>query len=267
MRSWDKLWRRPGRSRDGSADSERECPAASLLGTNSTSWRRTCRFADPVLRRGYHAGSAPSIPPSVDDAGSAFRRRRRQLNGGAAGGHSTRHGLTATLLGAFLTTTLVPALSAPRAAAALDEVVTLDGVSGVRPGLSLDAVQERWGFRPSITQVSPGCASVVFRQGPIEGFVLFLAGPSGWRFGSVSFSKGVRTGLGVGIGTSRESLRQAYGNRLKFRPNLYVPGGRDYFVTRARKPHWLLRFDVSPAGRVTAIAFGNHTVAWPEGCA
>jgi len=45
-------------------------------------------------------------------------------------------------------------------------------------------------------------------------------------------------------------------------------GGRQYFVRRARPPHWELRFDVSSAKRVTPIVFGEHrSVRLDEGCA
>jgi hypothetical protein len=45
-------------------------------------------------------------------------------------------------------------------------------------------------------------------------------------------------------------------------------GGRNYFLRRARAPHWELRVDVSPEKRVTQIAFGERaSVRLDEGCA
>jgi hypothetical protein len=54
---------------------------------------------------------------------------------------------------------------------------------------------------------------------------------------------------------------------LHISPNKYVPRGRDYYVRRARAPHWELRFNVSPEGTVVERAFGNKAVRLVEGCA
>jgi hypothetical protein len=55
---------------------------------------------------------------------------------------------------------------------------------------------------------------------------------------------------------------------LSFRPDRYIHGGRNFFLRRARAPHWELRVDVSPDKRVTQIAFGDRaSVRLDEGCA
>jgi hypothetical protein len=73
-------------------------------------------------------------------------------------------------------------------------------------------------------------------------------------------------GAALVLSTSLAELKAAYRSRLTSRLNKYTRGARDYFVRRARAPHWELRFDVSPHGRVTAIAFGNGAVRLVEGC-
>ena len=77
---------------------------------------------------------------------------------------------------------------------------------------------------------------------------------AGWP--SLWFDRGVIAGRGVAIGASFAALKRAY-RTLEIRRDAYVPGARNVYVRRTRAPHWRLRFDVSPQGRVTRIAFGD----------
>jgi hypothetical protein len=142
--------------------------------------------------------------------------------------------------------------------------VTLDGVGGVFPGLRVDQVERRW--RISLRYDSAAgstCRTASVRRGTLDGYALFENG----RFGAVFFRRGAATGRGIRIGSSRDELRRAYRGLLRSRPNAYTPGARDYFVRRARSPRWEMRFDVSPRGRVTMLAFGAKQVRYVEGCA
>ena len=143
--------------------------------------------------------------------------------------------------------------------------VTLDGVAGVRPGMSVGAVSAKWGvpLRPNY-EVRPTCGTARIERPGIVGEAIFM--PRG-RFGAVFFRKGAVTGRGIRIGSTLAQLGRAY-PRLTSRPDRYIHGGRNYFLRRARAPHWELRVDVNAEKRVTQIAFGERaSVRLDEGCA
>jgi hypothetical protein len=143
--------------------------------------------------------------------------------------------------------------------------VTLDGVAGVRPGMSVAAVSAQWGLhlRPDY-EVRASCGLARIDRPGTVGHAIFM--PRG-RFGAVFFRKGAVTGRGIRIGSTLAQVLRAY-PRVTSRPDRYLHGGRNYFIRRARAPHWELRVDVSPSKRVTQIAFGERpSVRLDEGCA
>ena len=132
--------------------------------------------------------------------------------------------------------------------------VTLDGVGGARPGMSVEAVPSALGLplRPTY-EVRPGCGQAPIAEPGLEGYAIFM--PRG-RFGAVFLRRGAVTGKGIGIGSTVVN----FGAHTPTypRPDRYIHGGRHYFLRRARAPHWHLRLRLSPAKRVTQIAFGNR---------
>ena len=141
-------------------------------------------------------------------------------------------------------------------------LVTLDGVGGVRPGMTIDQVERSFGIQLRLDDLGTECMPAFFRSGTVEGYAIFIRG----KLGSLWFEKGARTPRGIRIGSTLSELRRAY-RRVAVRKDHYVPTASNVFVQRARTPRWRLRFDVSPEGRVTRIAFGDNTVYLVEGCA
>lgn len=131
--------------------------------------------------------------------------------------------------------------------------------------MSVEAVSAAWGrqLRPTY-EVRPGCGQAFIDEGGLEGYAIFM--PRN-RFGALFLRKGAVTGKGIRIGSTLAQLQRTYAT-LTSRPDRYIHGGRQYFLRRVRTPHWQLRFDVSPAKRVTQIVFGNReSVKLDEGCA
>lgn len=143
--------------------------------------------------------------------------------------------------------------------------VTLDGVAGARPGMSVAAISARWGLRlrPNY-EVRPTCGTARIERTGIVGHAIFM--PRG-RFGAVFFQRGAVTGKGVRVGSTLAQVLRAYPN-LTSRPDRYLHRSRNYFIRRTRAPHWEIRVDVGPRRRVTQIAFGERaSVRLDEGCA
>jgi hypothetical protein len=140
-------------------------------------------------------------------------------------------------------------------------IVTLDGVGDVWPGLAVTQVEQRFGIDLRLAAFGAGCTRASFRSDMVRGNAIFVRG----RLASLWFDRGVIAGRGIGIGTPLAALRRAY-RSLEIRRDPEVAGVRNAFVRRTRAPHWQLRFDLSPQGRVTRIAFGDQSVRLADGC-
>jgi hypothetical protein len=94
--------------------------------------------------------------------------------------------------------------------------VTLDGVGGVRPGMSVAAVSAKWGvpLRPNY-EVRPTCGTARIERPGIVGEAIFM--PRG-RFGAVFFRSGAVTGRGIRIGSTLAQLRRL--------PEAQLPAGQ-----------------------------------------
>ncbi len=144
--------------------------------------------------------------------------------------------------------------------AALPAPVTLHGVGGVKPGLMPAQVSKAWGVPVVLAAASPGstCQVAQISRGAVRGYAIFERK----RFGAVFFRAGETTDTGIHRGSSLAALRATYGGRLKVYPDKYTPKAKTAFVGGV----WKLRFDISPQGKVTVIAFGARPVTYVEGC-
>ena len=139
------------------------------------------------------------------------------------------------------------------------KVVTIDGVVGVRPGMSPTAVAHAWGVTLRLSGPSGlDCTTAPVTVAGMSGTALFQQN----RFSAVFLDRKAATDTGIRIGSTLADLRRVYGKRLESRPDKYEPGARNFFLTE----RWQLRFDVSKRGRVTTIGFGDAGVRLVEGC-
>jgi hypothetical protein len=144
--------------------------------------------------------------------------------------------------------------------AALPAPVTLHGVGGAKPGMTAAQASRAWGTPVVLGAASPGAACQVaqIRKGQVRGYAIFERK----RFGAVFFTAGEATDTGIRIGSTLTAVRKAYGPKLKVYPDKYTPRAKTAYVGST----WKVRFDVSPKGRVTTIAFGATPVTYVEAC-
>lgn len=150
---------------------------------------------------------------------------------------------------------LVLGIGVGGARAGMSQSVTLDGVSGVVPGMPASHVHALWGI--PLPPKGRLCSVSRFRVGALHGYALFLRG----RFGSVFFDAGAATAEGIGVGTPLAKAKAAYGKRL-----WHEAGSSSYFLRRARAPRYQIRFDVDKHGTIVLVAFGDASVHFVGGC-
>lgn len=104
------------------------------------------------------------------------------------------------------------------ATSALPAPITLAGIGGVRPGMHVQEVEERWG-KLRLREVILGSDSDAYAPvcaDPLRGWTHFY-GPNGGPFWlkEIHFVAGARTDSGIGIGSTRDDVKRAYGVRLQ----------------------------------------------------
>jgi hypothetical protein len=141
-------------------------------------------------------------------------------------------------------------------------LVTLAGVDGVTPHMSLAQVDRVWRMRLQVVSPAGGSAAQGFAAicvGRIEGAADFygLGVPTTLR--ALWFFAGVRTSAGIRIGSSIEALRHAYGSLLT--PAFAAYGRAFELVRRGPAPRPTIEFQLDPPApghrpAVTSIGFG-----------
>ena len=144
--------------------------------------------------------------------------------------------------------------------------ITLEGVAGVRPGMTLAQAQSRLGSPLVLSHARPGsdCRMARISTDPLRGDALFVHE----RLSALFFTAGVETDRGIGIGSTRAELVKAYGaSHLIFWPA--PPSQASFHVyTKARYlgDGRALRFDLDvDPGHVTRIGVGGRALARTNG--
>lgn len=76
----------------------------------------------------------------------------------------------------------------------------------------------------------------------------------------------LRTDRGLGIGSTEDEVKRAYGRRLKIATAPYEDEPAHQLIAWSRKSGRGVRYDTNVAGAVNAIFVGNRTIEYIEGC-
>ena len=153
---------------------------------------------------------------------------------------------------------LVPALAAltlagcgtDEGAGALPATLTLEGLAGVTADATPTAVRDAWDLPVELVELVSGNVNV--GVAPVcadeqRALLLFAGG----RLVEMRFDAGTRTDEGVGNGSTRAELREAYGDRLRPLPSPY-----DKSLRLTGDGRTSIDFDLDGGGRVSRMRYG-----------
>ncbi|HEY4031875.1 MAG TPA: hypothetical protein VGM25_16135 [Caulobacteraceae bacterium] len=169
-----------------------------------------------------------------------------------------------------LTLAMSGLLALPAAAAV--PMLTVDGMAGVRIGMTVEEAEKVTG---PLTVTYPnddgGCGEAVPANGWIPGASLMVEGR---RIVRIDIAQGPPTGpevmgstdTGIGIHDSIAGAKRVYGKRLRIQPDPYGNAERRRLVVKGHKPGREIIFETF-RGRVTSFRAGlSRQVEYIEGC-
>jgi hypothetical protein len=169
-------------------------------------------------------------------------------------------------------TALAALIAVPAAAAIPPATLSVDGLGGVKIGMSVRQAEQVIGpLEVTYLNDDGGCGEAVPKRPWIPGAGLMVEGRTIVR---IDVSQGerepkatTRTDAGIGIGSTIAEVRRAYGRHLKIEPHPYDNEDGRYLVIKGLKPGREIIFETFK-GRVDSFRAGkSHPVEYIEGCA
>jgi hypothetical protein len=157
-------------------------------------------------------------------------------------------------------------------ASAAIPMLTVDGLEGVRIGMSVEEAERITGpLVVAYPNDDGGCGEAVPKRPWINGASLMVEGR---RIVRIDIAQGPppaaratgTTDAGVGLGSTITAVRRAYGKRLRIEPHPYDNEDGRYLVVRGLKPGREIIFETYH-GRVDSFRAGlTKQVGYIEGC-
>lgn len=165
---------------------------------------------------------------------------------------------------ALLLTAAAPAPTAP----AYDWKLTPTGWGPVHIGMNRDQVQKALNdqLEGDAFDNYGDCVELFPEAEALKGsFFMFQSGKL-TRI-SVSAPSHIVTPRGVGVGTSADEVRKAYGEQLQAEPNHYLDLPAEYLTFWLKPDKSGVRFETDAQRKVEIIHAGNDSIRLIEGCA
>ena len=168
------------------------------------------------------------------------------------------------VVGAALLLTAAPTPTSP----SYDWKLTPTGWGPVRIGMNRDQVQKALNdqLEGDAFDNEGSCIELFPKNDALKGsYFMFLDGKLS-RI-SVSSPSKIVTPRGVGVGTSADEVRKAYGEQLQAEPNHYLDLPAEYLTFWLKPDKSGVRFETDAQRTVEIIHAGNASIQLIEGCA
>jgi len=161
---------------------------------------------------------------------------------------------------------MMAGLTAMIVAASAVLTLTPDGLGAVRIGMTRAEVEAAIGNALEGEPVDEGMTCVeMVPAGPEQGLWFMFEDSKLTRI-SIGEPSKVKTELGIGVGTSADAVRSAYGPALLAEPHHYGELPAEYLTFWTEPDKRGLRFETDARRKVQTIHAGNSAIEYVEGC-
>jgi len=163
---------------------------------------------------------------------------------------------------------LALAIAAPQATPSYDWKLTPAGWGPVRVGMTREQTEKalKITLEGEAFDNEGACVEFYSSNEPLAGlYFMFLDGKLS-RVSAVEKAS-IRTPRGMGIGSTADEVRAAYGAKLQTEPHHYEGEPAEYLTYWVKPSKSGVRFETNAERKVQAIHAGNDSIQLIEGCA
>jgi hypothetical protein len=163
---------------------------------------------------------------------------------------------------------LALAIAAPQAVPSYDWKLTPTGWGPVRIGMNRSQVEKalKLELEGEAFDNEGTCIELIGTDNALPGLYFMFLDEKLSRV-SVGEPSAVKTPRGIGIGSTADEVRAAYGEKLQAEPNHYLDLPAEYLTYWLKPNKSGVRFETDAQRKVETIHAGNDSIQYIEGCA